>query len=126
MPRGSSREELRASQAASSDAFVATDPIYKDLHDQLHNENVSVTTCAEHLIDHVITLATDAERKQELLHFVEVFGGSVVELAARTPYQDAAIRRKLVGVVHKLQKAILKDLPEFWLACAEERSDFSE
>ncbi|KAF2994472.1 hypothetical protein E8E13_000512 [Curvularia kusanoi] len=148
MPRGSSREELRASQAASSDAFVATDPIYKELHGLLHNEAVSVTKCAKHFVDHTIAFATDVERKQELIHFVEVYGGSIVELAARTPYQDGTIRRRLVGVVHELQKATLKDpqsatgeplhfhddqesiiwkdLPEFWLACAEERSGFGE
>lgn len=150
MPRGPSRDELRARQAASSDEFVATNPIYRALHDRIHDDGISGAVCAGYYVDQTIKLATktDSNNKRELSHFVEVFGGSIIELASRISYHDATIRRKLVEFVHELQKAVItdpesptgeplhfheeqesmlwKDLPEFWLACAEERASFGK
>lgn len=148
MPRGFSRDELRARQAAASDEFAATDPIYRGLHNRIHDKNVSETACAKHYVDETIALTTATDNKRRLDHFVEVLGGSIVELAARTPYHDAVIRTRLIKFVQELQKTIVtdpgssngtplhfyeeqesilwKDLPGFWLACAEERASFGK
>jgi hypothetical protein len=42
-------------------------------------------------------------------HFVEVFSGSILELAARTQYQDETVRTELVELVHGLQKVTVED-----------------
>lgn len=148
MPRGPPRDELRALQAASSDEFVATDPIYRSLYDRMHDDGTSTADCAKYYVDRTTALAAKTDSKRELYHFVEVFGASLVELAARTPYCNAAVGEKLVEFVGELQKAVVvdpesltgdplhfyeeqesvlwKDLPEFWLACAEERASFGK
>lgn len=77
-----------------------------------------------------------------------MLGTGIVELAARTSYQENAIRFKLVQFVLELQKVTVvdpessmgeplnfyeeqesvlwRDVPEFWLACGEERISFGK
>lgn len=141
------KDEWRAKHAISLDEFAATDPTYRELYNRVHDEPFSAAECAKFYIDHTTTLAAGSE-SGDFDHFVEAFGGSILELAARTHYQDDAIRLKLVDLVHELQKVVMtdpksdsgkplcfyeghegvgvlwKDLPGFWLACAEERISF--
>jgi hypothetical protein len=144
MLRNLGHDEWRDHQAASSNEFVATDEMYKGLHDRMQDENTPAIICAKYYVDYTISLAEKTEDKEELKNFVAFFGGDPVELAARTHYRDAAARTKLVEFVWELQKAVIKDpltgeplhlyeeqesviwkdLPGFWLACAEEHISF--
>ena len=147
MPRNfghESHDEWRIRQAAGSDAFVATNETYRDLHDRIQNENTSATVCAKYYVDYTTSLAAKTGNNEELKGFVAFFGGYPVELAARTHYRNTAFRTKLVEFVWELQKAVIrdprtgeplqlyevqesviwKDLPGFWLACGEEHISF--
>jgi hypothetical protein len=146
MPRNSSHDEWRALQAASSDIFVATDEMYMNFNDRIQDENIPATVCAKYYVDHTFSLTATTGDKEELKDLVAYFGGILVELAARTHYRNMAVRTKLVEFVWELQKAVIKDpltgeplqlyeeqesviwknLPGFWLACAEENISFGE
>lgn len=146
--RDITRNEERAMQAAANDLFVATDPIYGNLRGQICGQDRSATECAKLYVDQTIALAAHPEDQRELWNFVSVLGRGMVELASRIPYSEDAVRTKLVDFIHELQKAVVidpasttgeplhfyeeresvlwRDLPEFWLACAEETSSFGE
>jgi hypothetical protein len=142
------KDEWRARQAISSDEFVTSNSIYRGLLEQIHQPSSSPAECAQFYVDHTVSLAANTDGRHDLDHFVEVFSGSILELGARTHYRDESIRFKLVEFVHELQKAVIqdpksdsgeqlhyydepesvlwKDLPDYWLACAEERISFGE
>ena len=127
-----------------SDEFVATDQMYRSFHDWMQDEQTPATVCAKYYVDPTISLVARTEDREELHDFVSYFGACPVELAARTHYRNAAVRTKLVQFVWELQKAVIKDpltgeplhlheeqesaiwkdLPGFWLACAEEHNSF--
>jgi hypothetical protein len=107
--RRMTRDEMRASQEAAYDNFVATNPEYKQLHDLIRQEHTSAADCAKFYVHQTIALAADLDREPKIDHFVEVFAGCIVELGARISYGDAAARSKLVGLVHELQKTAVKD-----------------
>lgn len=146
--RNMTRDEMRAQQAALTDNFVATNSIYGSLRERIYDPNLSAVDCAKLYVDQTIALAADSRGPRELWQFVEIIGASMVELASRIHHGDDATRTKLVDFIYELQKAVIKDpnsltgeplhfyeeresvlwrdLPEFWLACAEERIGFSE
>lgn len=142
------KDEWRIRQAASKDEWVVTSPVYLEFQDQIYRPNSSAADCVQFYVDRTIALAANPNDKRELDNFVTMLGGSMWELAARTPYHDDRVRSKLVDFVHQLRKVVIKDLmsetrqpllhwedhesvlwkdlPEFWLACAEERISFGE
>ena len=95
--------------AASKDEWSATNPVYLELRDRIHEASSSAAECVRIIVDRTISLAADAENARELDTFVTMLNGSMCELAARTPYHDERIRSKLINFVHRLQKVVVKD-----------------